>query len=94
MKFPEIITRLPEAALPFPSSVIKTSVIQPENGQLIFFDVQVLGRGGGLHVGRMYAAPPHQTNVRFRGIADIAGFWPGTVCPLTTQSGHWCPPVC
>jgi quercetin dioxygenase-like cupin family protein len=39
MKFPEIITRLPEAALPFPSSVIKTSVIQSENGQLVFFDV-------------------------------------------------------
>jgi hypothetical protein len=27
-------------------------------------------------------------NVRFRTIADIAGFWPGTVCPLMTQSGH------
>jgi hypothetical protein len=39
MEFPEIITRLPEAALPFPSSVVKTSVLQSENGQLIFFDV-------------------------------------------------------
>lgn len=39
MQFPELITRLPEAALPFPSSAVKTSVIQSENGQLIFFDV-------------------------------------------------------
>ena len=29
-------------------------------------------------------APCH---VRFRTMADIAGFWPGTVCPLMTQSG-------
>ena len=27
-------------------------------------------------------------NVRFRTIADIAGFWPAMVCPLMTQSGH------
>ena len=39
MKFPEIITRLPEADLPFPSSVVRTSVIQSENGELIFFDI-------------------------------------------------------
>jgi len=39
MEFPEIITRLPEAAIPFPSSVVKTSVLQSENGQLVFFDV-------------------------------------------------------
>ena len=39
MEFPEIITRLPEAAIPFPSSVVKTSILQSENGQLIFFDV-------------------------------------------------------
>ncbi len=39
MKFPDIITRLPEAILPFPSSVVKTSVLQSENGQLVFFDV-------------------------------------------------------
>jgi ABC-type branched-subunit amino acid transport system substrate-binding protein len=31
----------------------------------------------------------HTTYVRFRTIADIAGFWPGAVCPLMTQSGHW-----
>jgi hypothetical protein len=34
--------------------------------------------------------------VRFWTIADKRGFWPGTVCPLMTQSGHaasariWC----
>jgi quercetin dioxygenase-like cupin family protein len=39
MKFPEIITRLPEADLPFPSSVVRTSVIQSENGELVFFDI-------------------------------------------------------
>ncbi len=39
MRFPGLITKLPEAALPFPSSVVKTSVLQSENGQLIFFDV-------------------------------------------------------
>jgi quercetin dioxygenase-like cupin family protein len=39
MKYPELITTLPEAALPFPSSVVKTSVVQSVNGQLIFFDV-------------------------------------------------------
>jgi len=39
MNFPELITKLPEAALPFPSSVVKTSVVQSEDGQLIFFDV-------------------------------------------------------
>ena len=39
MEFPEIITRLPEAMLPFPTSVVKTSVLQSEDGQLIFFDV-------------------------------------------------------
>jgi|SRR6185437_10658731 len=36
MDFPEIITRLPEAILPFPSSVVKTSVLQSVNGQLVF----------------------------------------------------------
>jgi hypothetical protein len=27
-------------------------------------------------------------NGRFWAIADKSGFWPGTVCPLMTQSGH------
>ena len=27
--------------------------------------------------------------VRFRTKADKVRFWPGTVCPLLTQSGHW-----
>lgn len=39
MEFPDMITRLPAAALSFPSSVVKTSVLQSENGQLVFFDV-------------------------------------------------------
>ena len=39
MGFPEIITRLPEADLPFPSSMVKTSVVQSEKGQLVFFQI-------------------------------------------------------
>jgi quercetin dioxygenase-like cupin family protein len=39
MDFPEIITQLPEAILPFPPSIVKTSVLQSVNGQLVFFDV-------------------------------------------------------
>jgi hypothetical protein len=27
--------------------------------------------------------------VRFWTTADKAEFYPGTVCPLMTQSGHW-----
>jgi len=37
MEFPEIITRLPEADVPFPSTTVKTRVLQSERGQLIFF---------------------------------------------------------
>jgi hypothetical protein len=32
--------------------------------------------------------PEQAINVRFRTIADEVGYWPGTVCPLMTQSGH------
>src|SRR5258708_33104160 len=39
MELPEIITRLPEAKLPFPSSMIKGSVVQSEKGQLVFFQI-------------------------------------------------------
>jgi quercetin dioxygenase-like cupin family protein len=39
MELPEIITRLPEAELPFPSSAVKTSVLQSERGQLVFFQI-------------------------------------------------------
>jgi hypothetical protein len=44
MEFPEIITRLPEAAIPFPSSVVKTSLLQSENGQLVFSTYSKLWR--------------------------------------------------
>ena len=37
MEFPEIITRLPEAELPFPPTAVKTNVLQSEQGQLLFF---------------------------------------------------------
>jgi hypothetical protein len=30
----------------------------------------------------------YSPNVRFRTIADKAEYWPVTVCPLVTQSGH------
>lgn len=39
MELPEIITRLPEAELPFPSTTVKTSVLQSEQGQLVFFQI-------------------------------------------------------
>lgn len=39
MNLPEIITRLPEADLPFPSSTVKTSVLQSDRGQLVFFQI-------------------------------------------------------
>lgn len=39
MEFPEMITRLPEADLPFPSTAVKTSVLQSDHGQLVFFQI-------------------------------------------------------
>ena len=39
MEFPEIITRLPEAELAFPSTTVKTSVLQSEKGQVVFFQI-------------------------------------------------------
>jgi len=39
MELPEIITRLPEAELSFPSTTVKTSVLQSEQGQLVFFQI-------------------------------------------------------
>lgn len=39
MELPEIITRLPEAELPFPSTTVRTSVLQSDHGQLVFFQI-------------------------------------------------------
>ena len=39
MELPAIITRLPEADLPFPSTTVKTSVLQSGQGQLVFFQI-------------------------------------------------------
>ncbi|MBI3374301.1 MAG: cupin domain-containing protein [Betaproteobacteria bacterium] len=39
MELPEIITRLPEAELSFPSTAVKTSVLQSNQGQLVFFQI-------------------------------------------------------
>jgi len=39
MELPEIITRLPEVELPFPSTTVKTSVLQSDHGQLVFFQI-------------------------------------------------------
>jgi hypothetical protein len=36
MELPEIITRLPEAELPFPPTTVKTSVLQSDHGQLVY----------------------------------------------------------
>ena len=39
MELPDMITRLPEADLPYPSTAVKTSVLQSEQGQLVFFQI-------------------------------------------------------
>ncbi|OGA35142.1 MAG: cupin [Betaproteobacteria bacterium RIFCSPLOWO2_12_FULL_62_13b] len=39
MELPEIITRLPEAELPFPPTTVKANVLQSEHGQLVFFQM-------------------------------------------------------
>jgi len=39
MELPEIITRLPQADVPFPSTAVKTNVVQSEHGQLVFFQI-------------------------------------------------------
>jgi quercetin dioxygenase-like cupin family protein len=39
MELPDIITRLPEADLPFPSTTVKANVLQSKQGQLIFFQI-------------------------------------------------------
>jgi len=39
MELPEIITRLPEVELPIPSPTVRTSLLQPEHGQLVFFQI-------------------------------------------------------
>lgn len=39
MELPDMITRLPEADLPYPSAAVKTSVLQSAHGQLVFFQI-------------------------------------------------------
>lgn len=39
MELPEIITRLPEVELPIPSTKVRTSLLQSEHGQLVFFQI-------------------------------------------------------
>ena len=39
MDLPDIITRLPEADLPFPPDAVKASVLQSDNGQMVFFQI-------------------------------------------------------
>lgn len=39
MELPDMITRLPEADLPFPSTALRTSVLQSGHGQLVFFQI-------------------------------------------------------
>jgi len=38
MKYPEIITRLPEADIPFPADKVRTHVLPSEHGLIVFFD--------------------------------------------------------
>jgi len=39
MQYPDIIEHLPEAELPFDASVVKTSSLVGEHGQLVFFEI-------------------------------------------------------
>jgi quercetin dioxygenase-like cupin family protein len=39
MELPDIITRLPEVELPIPSTTVRTSLLQSEHGQLVFFQI-------------------------------------------------------
>jgi quercetin dioxygenase-like cupin family protein len=39
MELPEFITRLPEADLPLPPTTVKTSVLQSDQGQVVFFQI-------------------------------------------------------
>ena len=39
MELPDIITRLPQVELPIPSTTVRTSLLQSEHGQLVFFQI-------------------------------------------------------
>lgn len=39
MNLPEIVTRLPEVALPFPSESMRANLLQSDNGQVVFFEI-------------------------------------------------------
>ena len=39
MELPDIITRLPEVDLPIPSTSVRTSLLQSDHGQLVFFQI-------------------------------------------------------
>jgi quercetin dioxygenase-like cupin family protein len=39
MELPDIITRLPEVELPIPSTSVRTSLLQSDHGQLVFFQI-------------------------------------------------------
>jgi quercetin dioxygenase-like cupin family protein len=39
VELPDMITRLPEADLPYPAAAVKTSVLQSAHGQLVFFQI-------------------------------------------------------
>lgn len=39
MELPDIITGLPEVALPFPSTTVKTHALKSDRGLLVFFEI-------------------------------------------------------
>ncbi|MBI4289935.1 MAG: cupin domain-containing protein [Betaproteobacteria bacterium] len=39
MELPEIIARLPEVDLPIPTTTVRTSLLQSDDGQLVFFQI-------------------------------------------------------
>ncbi len=57
MELPEMITRLPVADLPYPSTAVKTHVLPSPHGQLVFFEISCRMRKSHLTATRRNGVP-------------------------------------
>lgn len=77
MELPEIITRLPEADLPFPPDSVRASVLPSPKGQLVFFrflkDMEVPAHSHGAQWGTVLEG---QVEMTIGGETRMCG--PGT----------------
>ena len=77
MELPEIITRLPEADLPYPPDSVRTSVLPSARGQLVFFrflkDMEVPAHSHGAQWGTVLEG---QVEMTIGGETRMCG--PGT----------------